>query len=497
MAGNKEVIDFPTVAAAENGFIYLVKDGLNYKTAIGGNGGVAPLNASGLVDSARITNLAASKITSGTFANARIAAGNVTQHQASLSIGWGQLTGIPTTFTPSAHTHAAADITSGTLADALIPSLNASKITAGTFDTARIPALPASQITSGTFAVARGGTGIASYTIGNYIRAATSTTLEQRTPTQVRSDIAAAPLASPAFTGTPTAPTATSGTNTTQLATTAFVQTAVSSVGGGTVTSVNIGNATGISFTGGPITSSGTFTPALSTNLQAWSGVTTASKANSTITVTGVTGLTGGGDLTANRTITLDTTNSRNVDHAAVSVTAGNGLTGGGTIAATRTLTLGTPGTLTGSTTNSVTASSHTHALSANLQAWDGQTVSAPSLGNVTATSINATNIKGRLYATTQNASVTINDAVSPRYNNQVVEKTNTTAYTYTVVNSGVDVQGDVITVVNSGTAGNITIARGAGVAIYKDGVNADVTVEPLTLVNLYYTGTANRWLAV
>ena len=37
-----------------------------------------------------------------------------------------------------------------------------------------------------------------------------------------------APLASPALTGTPTAPTASSGTNTTQIATTAFVQTAVS-----------------------------------------------------------------------------------------------------------------------------------------------------------------------------------------------------------------------------------------------------------------------------
>jgi hypothetical protein len=41
-----------------------------------------------------------------------------------------------------------------------------------------------------------------------------------------------APLASPALTGAPTAPTATAGTNTTQLATTAFVQAAVS--GGGT-----------------------------------------------------------------------------------------------------------------------------------------------------------------------------------------------------------------------------------------------------------------------
>jgi len=42
-----------------------------------------------------------------------------------------------------------------------------------------------------------------------------------------------APLADPSLTGTPTAPTATSGTNTTQIATTAFVQAAVSGLGGG------------------------------------------------------------------------------------------------------------------------------------------------------------------------------------------------------------------------------------------------------------------------
>ena len=38
---------------------------------------------------------------------------------------------------------------------------------------------------------------------------------------------ARAPLASPALTGTPTAPTASAGTNTTQVATTAFVNTAI------------------------------------------------------------------------------------------------------------------------------------------------------------------------------------------------------------------------------------------------------------------------------
>lgn len=42
-----------------------------------------------------------------------------------------------------------------------------------------------------------------------------------------------APIASPALTGTPTAPTAAPGTNTTQIATTAFVEEAVAGAGGG------------------------------------------------------------------------------------------------------------------------------------------------------------------------------------------------------------------------------------------------------------------------
>ena len=58
-------------------------------------------------------------------------------------------------FALSSHTHAAADITSGTFAAARIPSLNASKITAGTFADGRIPNLATSKITSGTFADAR------------------------------------------------------------------------------------------------------------------------------------------------------------------------------------------------------------------------------------------------------------------------------------------------------------------------------------------------------
>jgi hypothetical protein len=45
----------------------------------------------------------ASQVVSGTFGNARVAASNVTQHQAALAIAWAQLTGIPATFTPADH----------------------------------------------------------------------------------------------------------------------------------------------------------------------------------------------------------------------------------------------------------------------------------------------------------------------------------------------------------------------------------------------------------
>ena len=69
----------------------------------------------------------------------------------------GTITG--TTFTGTATTATnlsdAANITTGTLADARIPNLDASKTTSGTFGTARIPSLDASKITSGTFGTAR------------------------------------------------------------------------------------------------------------------------------------------------------------------------------------------------------------------------------------------------------------------------------------------------------------------------------------------------------
>lgn len=63
---------------------------------------------------------------------------------------------------------------------------------------------------------------------------------------------------------------------------------------------------------------------------------------HSAISITGSSGLTGGGTIDSSRAISLDTSSSRNVDHTAVSVLAGTGLSGGGTISADRTLSLDT-----------------------------------------------------------------------------------------------------------------------------------------------------------
>ena len=67
-------------------------------------------------------------------------------------------------------------------------------------------------------------------------------------------------------------------------------------------------------------------------------------------------------------------------------VTAGNGLTGGGALSGNITVTLGTPGTLTVSTSNAVTADSHTHAITTTTAGAASTIVATDASGNVTAT---------------------------------------------------------------------------------------------------------------
>lgn len=74
---------------------------------------------------------------------------------SNIPANWATLQDKPDLFPPSAHTHAASDIVSGTLAAGRIPALDAVKIATGTLDAARVPGLDAGKIVSGTIDPAR------------------------------------------------------------------------------------------------------------------------------------------------------------------------------------------------------------------------------------------------------------------------------------------------------------------------------------------------------
>ena len=97
---------------------------------------------------------------------------------------------------------------------------------------------------------------------------------------------AKADIASPAFSGNPTAPTPATGDNDTSIATTAFVKAQGYTTNTGTVTSVAIsGGTTGLSASGGPITTSGTVT--LAGTLAIANGGTGATSAGAALTALG------------------------------------------------------------------------------------------------------------------------------------------------------------------------------------------------------------------
>lgn len=115
-------------------------------------------------------------------------------------------------------------------------------------------------------------------------------------------------------------------------------------------------------------------------------GTTDIHVAHSSVSITAGDGLTGGGTIAATRTLTLGTPGSSTatstnavtatshthaidstIARSAITISAGNGLTGGGDLTANRTLTLGTPSNLTANTTNAVTSTSHTHAIATGV----------------------------------------------------------------------------------------------------------------------------------
>ena len=159
-----------------------------------------------------------------------------------------------------------------------------------------------------------------------------------------------ADLNSPNFTGKPTAPAPQSGSDDAQIATTQFVNATVRSE----VAKVAL-KANGLSETlNEEIASKASksdLTLKANINSPTFSGSVKAPTpaVNSNDTTVATTEFVKSG---------LGTKAEKNT-----TVTAGNGLTGGGSLAENRTISLGTPSTITGSSTNSATAQSHTHAI--------------------------------------------------------------------------------------------------------------------------------------
>jgi len=361
MAGNKEVVDMPLLTTPGGSEVYVVKSDTDYRLPIGSALGLATLGADGKVPSAQlpagtgVTSVAVADATGISWSGSPITtSGTFTPTLSANLQSWSALA--PATKADASHTHTLSNLTQSGATSGQVATWNGSAWT---------PATPAGggggSGTVTSVAVAN-ATGI-SWT-GSPIT--TTGTLTPTLSANLQAWHLLAPSAKADAVHTHTLSNLTqSGATNGQVATwngSAWAPATPSGGGGGsgTVTSVDISGGTGIYASGGPITGSGTLSVTLSANLQAWSGVTTASKADLaspafTGNPTAPTPLTADNDTSIATTAFVKaqgyTTNTGTVTSVAVSggttglSTSGGPITTSGTVTLAGTLAVANGGT--------------------------------------------------------------------------------------------------------------------------------------------------------
>lgn len=129
-------------------------------------------------------------------------------------------------------------------------------------------------------------------------------------------------------------------------------------------------------------------------------------------------------------------------------------------------------------------------ALVGRIAASDGDSEEVP-LGNGLAFN-GAALQSNRIPPNVQNATYTLVAADDGR----AVVKNNTTAYTWTIPPEATYdfPDGTCIMLVNDGSSGNVTVARGTSVALLNGTSDANLTLGPGQAVTIWKTATANRW---